>query len=506
MINQQIKRGAIISYVAIFVNIAAGLLYTPWMIKQIGQNDYGLYVLMTSVLTYFVVDYGLSQAVTRFLAKYRSEGDTVQISNFLGVTAKLYLALDVLVIVALIIFYFFIEKVFLELTPEEIVKFKQIYGISAFFSIMSFPLLYISGIYYAFELFSQIKLFDLAAKLGSVFFTIIALLLGYGLIVLVLVYAVTPFVINICKIVYLKYKGYLNINWKFWDNAVLKGILNTSIWLLIILIGELFLKNISPVILGTFSGTNEIAVFSIANTLDSYLLVFAVALNGLFLPKITDLLNQNNSVELIRDLMIKVGRFQVLVIGFLTLMFVLVGMDFIHLWVGAQFTKSYYVLLLLIIPTLLFSILQLGTTYILVLNKLKYQAYIYVFAAITNVLLAIILTPKYGAIGSGISILVSKIIFYILGFTVVFHKKLGINMFTFYKMTFRKIVFPVVLIVMLFVTFDYFTYPDINIYTFAINSAVLSVAFFVLMFIFYLNQNEKEMVWGIIRKIKKNNV
>ena len=131
---------------------------------------------------------------------------------------------------------------------------------------------------------------------------------------------------------------------------------------------------------------------------------------------------------------------------------------------------------------------------------------IYVFAAITNVLLAIILTPKYGAIGSGISILVSKIIFYILGFTVVFHKKLGINMFTFYKMTFRKIVFPVVLIVMLFVTFDYFTYPDINIYTFAINSAVLSVAFFVLMFIFYLNQNEKEMVWGIIRKIKKNNV
>ncbi|MBP1662956.1 MAG: putative rane protein [Bacteroidetes bacterium] len=503
MINQQIKRGAIISYVAIFVNIAAGLLYTPWMIKQIGQNDYGLYVLMTSVLTYFVVDYGLSQAVTRFLAKYRSEGDEVYISNFLGVTAKLYLALDVLVIVALIIFYFFIDKVFLELTPEEIIKFKQIYGISAFFSIMSFPLLYISGVYYAFELFSQIKLFDLATKLVSVFFTIIALLLGYGLSVLVLVYAATPFVINICKIVYLRDKGYLNINWRFWDSTVLKGILNTSIWLLIILIGELFLKNISPVILGTFSGTNEIAVFSIANTLDSYLLVFAVALNGLFLPKITDLLNQNNSVELIRDLMIKVGRFQVLVIGFLTLMFVLVGMDFIQLWVGVQFTKSYYVLLLLIIPTLLFSILQLGTTYILVLNKLKYQAYIYVFAAISNILLAILLTPKYGAIGSGISILVSKMVFYILGFTLVFHKKLGINMLTFYKMTFRKLVFPLVLIVLLFVVFDHFTCPGINIYTFAINSVVLTVVFIVLMFLFYLNPNEKEMLWGIIRKIKK---
>lgn len=503
MSNQQIKKGAIISYVAIFVNIAAGLLYTPWMIKQIGQNDYGLYVLMTSVLTYFVVDYGLSQAVTRFLAKYKSEGDTAHISNFLGVTAKLYIALDVIVIVALVVFYFFIDKVFLELTPEEIVKFKHIYGISAFFSIMSFPLLYISGIYYAFELFSQIKLFDLLTKLGSVFFTIIALLLGYGLTVLVLVYAVIPFLVNVCKIVYLKNKGYLNINWKFWDNSVLKDILNTSVWLLIILVGELFLKNISPAVLGTFSGTNEIAVFSIANTLDSYLLVFAAALNGLFLPRITDLMNQVNSAELIRDLMIKVGRFQVIIIGFLTLMFVLVGMEFIQLWVGAQFARSYYVLLLLIIPTLLFSILQLGTTYILVLNKLKYQAYVYVFAAIANVLLAIILTPKNGAIGSGISILVSKIIFYILGFTLVFHKKLGINMFFFYQQTFRKLIIPVVLIVMIFVIFDYFTFPDVNIFSFAINCVVLSVVFAVLMFIFYLNPHEKEMVQGIIRKIKK---
>lgn len=503
MSNQQIKKGAIISYAAIFVNIVAGLLYTPWMIKQIGRADYGLYILMTSVLTYFTVDYGLGQAVTRLLAKYRSDSDTSRISNLLGVTSKLYFLLDVIVILSLIVFYFFIDKVFLELTPDELLKFKQIYTIAAFFSILSFPLLYIGGIYYAFELFLQVKLFDLISKLGTVSLTIIALSLGYGLTVLVLVYAVTPFVINICKISYLKNKGYFNINWCFWDNTLLKGILNTSVWLFIILIGELFLKNISPAILGTFSGTEEIAVFSIANTLDSYILIFASALNGLFLPKITNLLNQKNSTELFGDLMIKVGRFQVFLVGFLTLALILVGKDFIQLWVGGQFAKSYYVLLLLVIPTFLFSIIQLGTTYILAINKLRYQAYIYVLAALFNIIISIILTPKYGAIGSGISIMVSKTVIYILGFTYLFHKTLKINMINFYKQTIGKLFFPLIVIVLLFVAFDYFTFPEINNLSFLINCLVLSFVFLGFFIRFYSTPSEKEVIWSVFRKIIK---
>ena len=74
-------------------------------------------------------------------------------------------------------------------------------------------------------------------------------------------------------------------------------------------------------------------------------------------------------------------------------------------------------------------------------------------------------------------------------------------MITFYKSTFRKLVFPVVLIVVIFVAFDYLTFPETSIFSFVINCAVLSVVFIVMMYLFYLNPNEKEMVSGLIRKI-----
>jgi O-antigen/teichoic acid export membrane protein len=51
--NKQIKLGALMSYFTIAFNIVAGLIYTPWMVGQIGQADYGLYTLAISFISLF---------------------------------------------------------------------------------------------------------------------------------------------------------------------------------------------------------------------------------------------------------------------------------------------------------------------------------------------------------------------------------------------------------------------------------------------------------------------
>ena len=42
MAANQLKVGALLSYIALAINIIVGLLYTPWMINSIGKADYGL--------------------------------------------------------------------------------------------------------------------------------------------------------------------------------------------------------------------------------------------------------------------------------------------------------------------------------------------------------------------------------------------------------------------------------------------------------------------------------
>lgn len=77
----QLKAGSILSYVGLALNMLAGLLYTPWMINSIGKEDYGLYTLALSVISIFVFDFGIGQAVTRFVAKYLAEDNQEKANN-----------------------------------------------------------------------------------------------------------------------------------------------------------------------------------------------------------------------------------------------------------------------------------------------------------------------------------------------------------------------------------------------------------------------------------------
>ena len=105
--NSQIKNGALISYAAIIFNIIAGFIYTPWMVSQIGKSDYGLYILVTAFLTYFVMDFGLGQTIARFITNYKVKDEIEKINQLLGLTTRFYLIINLIIFLVLVITYFF---------------------------------------------------------------------------------------------------------------------------------------------------------------------------------------------------------------------------------------------------------------------------------------------------------------------------------------------------------------------------------------------------------------
>ena len=123
--SKEIKLGAIISYSAIIFNIIAGLIYTPWMIHQIGQSDYGLYILATSFIILFSMDFGLGVATSRFISKYRAQNNIKKIEDFLGITYKLYLIINFVIFLVLLILYFFINSLGRDLWLTRVLPLSQ---------------------------------------------------------------------------------------------------------------------------------------------------------------------------------------------------------------------------------------------------------------------------------------------------------------------------------------------------------------------------------------------
>mgnify|MGYP003613230898 CR=1 FL=1 len=72
----QVKTGIILSYVIIGLSNLTGLLLTPYMLRSLGKSEYGLYSLIGAFVGYLsVLDFGLGNAIVRYVAKYRAEGD-----------------------------------------------------------------------------------------------------------------------------------------------------------------------------------------------------------------------------------------------------------------------------------------------------------------------------------------------------------------------------------------------------------------------------------------------
>ena len=65
----QVKFGALLSYVVIVLNMVIGVLYTPILTSKLGQSEYGLYSLVTTVISYLtILDFGFGNAIIIYTA------------------------------------------------------------------------------------------------------------------------------------------------------------------------------------------------------------------------------------------------------------------------------------------------------------------------------------------------------------------------------------------------------------------------------------------------------
>ena len=70
--NQRVY-GALMSYAVIFVQFLTGLLYTPLILKTLGQSEYGVYSLAVSCMGYMTIfDSGMNAAFVRFYVQTKA--------------------------------------------------------------------------------------------------------------------------------------------------------------------------------------------------------------------------------------------------------------------------------------------------------------------------------------------------------------------------------------------------------------------------------------------------
>ena len=485
--------GALLSYATIGLQNLVGLLYTPYLLRMLGKSDYGLYSLVTSIISYLtLLDFGFGDAVVRYTAKFRAEGKTKEQYSMFGMFSMIYFAIAIVALILGLVLSFNLEYFFSDTMSKTEISRARIMllclagnlAVTFFFSIYK-------AILDAYEQFVFVRALNVARIILNTFIMIVLLQYGFKAVALVVVTTILNVVIMLMNFFYCMIK--LNVHVHFrnlpWYNLKEIGCYSIFIFLNSCISHVYWFSG--QFILGMYWGAQLIAVYAIAIQLVNMFKHFSSAISSVFFPKVVLLSVQENSNEEISNLFNRIGRLQYIIISLIISGFIVFGREFILLWAGDGYEKAYFITLIFFVSLLPAQTQQIGWIVCKARNHLKFRTYVYIVIAISCLIAQVLGSKYFGIMGNAIPIGFSLILMEGFILNVYYQRVEHIDIMKFWRNILKLSVIPVILVWLSFylkqkVTFD--SWPFL-----LLGMAVFGTAFVLLSFLFSFNKYEKNL-------------
>jgi O-antigen/teichoic acid export membrane protein len=491
--KSQLKAGAILSYAALFINSAISIIYTPIMLNLLGQSEYGLYSLAGSVVGYIgVLNFGLGNCLIRYIAKYSALKDEEGCSRLYGTFFIMYGILGIIALVLGILLILNSHNIFSSsLSINEVHKLTTLMGVIVLNIAMGIGFGVFSVIILAHENYIFSKMIGIVNSIINPLTVFLLLVMGYGVIAMAIVTLILSFITLLTNIFYCFKVLKIKIKFEKIEGALLKEILVFSSFIFINLVIDKIYWSTDQVILGIYSGTVAVAVYTIGASFSGYFSGFSSAISGVFLSRVSGMVSKEASDKEISDLFIRIGRIQFLIISFALSGFIVFGQEFINLWVGKEYQNSFIIANLILVPMMIPLIQSMGGIILQAKNQQKFKTVVYFVIAVANVFLSIVFAQWWGAVGCALATAIAFTAGNIIIMNIYYWKKINIDIPLFWKnILFMSI--PLIVSLMFGATINKLIFADHWI-DFILKTTIFTIVYLVVMWATGMNKYEKDL-------------
>lgn len=504
--NQR-KLGSIISYIQMFLGVIINLIYTPYMIRILGQSEYGLYNTVASTISMMsILSLGFNSSYIRYYSRYKEAKDSDGIHRLNGLFILIFVVIGVVALLCGLYISQHLEIVFKDgLTTGEYSLARKLLILLTINLAISFPMSVFADIISAHEQFVFLKLLGIVKTVCSPLLTIPLLFAGYRSVAIV---TVTIVLALFTDTIYLFFViRHLKEKFVFcgFERALFKEIFTYTSFIAINIIVDQINWNIDKLLLARYKGTVAVAVYSVGYTINTYYSMVSTAISGVFTPLVHRIINEfpfdlSIQKKQLTKLFIRVGRVQFLILALVSSGLVFFGKPFIKFWAGDGYEDAYYVVLLLTLPATVPLIQNVGIEIQRAENKHQFRSIVYFIMALVNLGISVVFCQWWGAIGSALGTAISLVFANGLLINLYYHKKCNIDTIAFWKSIlgmFKGLIVPVLLGTM--------------ITMFAHIDSFVQLAFWVILYsavycgnvwIFSMNSYERDLVTKPIKNLR----
>ena len=498
------SRGIAISYIYTILNTVIGLFMSAYIIRMMGQTEYGIYQTMTSFATYLTLfQFGTGSIMTRNISLCRKDGS--EINSYKKNTSTIWSVAVIqaaVIAVISIVFYFMIDTIYQKsLTIDQINYGKLLFLIVALKMILSFFIQVLNGIilgceHYSFS--SVVKLVILIVRTGLV---VAVLLFNPFAIYLVVLDSVLEIIVFIFTYCYCRKNLDATFSFKYFDKKIFTNALPLAMALFLQTIINMANGNVDKFVIGVLMSPEAVSVYSIGMFIYTTFSSLTTIPISMYMPKIAaDMREGKQGAELTKSL-IQPCRLIFLIGGLVLFGFMTIGRQFISIVYGKDYMEAWIIAVVIMIPMLINMSNGVLVNVLDIMNKRLSRSIFLFITTVGNIILTIWWVQTWGMIGAAIATGICTLIGQDLLMNIYYNKVIKIRILYLFKETFRGILPSLVLAAALGVLSIYWIK---NQYLqFVVGGVVFCLVMGISMIVFGTNEYERQRILLFKSKIKK---
>lgn len=498
--KNQLKTGVLISYATMLISNIIPMVYTPIMLRILGQAEYGVYGISNSISNYlYLLNMGLGATIIRYLAKYRASGEREKEEQVAGMFLQVYGVLSLLIVIAGMAIACNIHRYDNALTVEELELLRKLVLLNTVNTAVFMPFNVMGSILVAHEAFIVNKGVALVTTILTPFLNLAFLYSGWGSLGFPIVTIITN------ALGYAVYTPYamkrIGIRPRFGkpDWPLLGEIFRfTSLVFLTRIVDALYWST-DRLIIGWAIGSVATAVYNVGAVFNGHVSSFSNAISSVLVPKLTHMEVRNASPSDFTEVFVRIGRLQYSVVAFVISAFIAFGRQFIALWAGPGYEDAYYVAVLTMVPAAIGLIQNTGTNILYAKNRHLFRAVTYFFTTVLNIALTALWITGYGIVGAAFATCLACVLEDGIVMNWYYHRKIKIDIPLFWKNIAGMSPVPVVMGAVFWVALDLLGMDSwLEFFGYAV---LYTGIYFLLAYRFAMNEYERTTFFGLLSRV-----
>ena len=356
-------RNTFFNVLMLMSNAVVAFLMIRFFLGRLGEARYGIWVLIGSIFRYrLILGMGLNSAINRRIPMYLAQDDEQGIQRVIS-TALLFFSIIGLVLVLLTILLSVKIGGWFAIEPDLVAVASLLTLIVGLSFAASTPLQLTTAVLSGLQRYEIISIVTLVILTVRTALLVVLLLHGYGLLTLGLVYGTSEVVARGTQFIFMRrLLPDVSVSWQRVDRTLLKEMLFYGVNTFLYATGALIIYRASETIIGIFLGTAEVAQFSVAAAGVLLLSEFLQAFTAAIKPAVSDLDTRDDQLR-VKQIAFLTQKYSLLVIVPAGVFLMVMGREFLTVWVGAKFEDP------TVIPTLATVLAILAAGYCLILAQ-----------------------------------------------------------------------------------------------------------------------------------------